>query len=139
MPAVKMSNSLPSGLLPTARVGVGPILVVDDNEAVRTSFAAILRVAGFDVIEAADGFIALEMFHAHDVAAVVLDVGMPFLDGFAMLDRLDDPPPVVLATAHPYDAEVMRRREKVFAFIQKPVPPDSLIALVTEAVATKRA
>jgi CheY-like chemotaxis protein len=116
----------------------GPVLVVDDDDAVRTSFAAVLRVAGFEVVEAADGFMALETLRTHAVAAVVLDVRMPVLDGFAVLDRLiDNPPPVVLATAHPYDAEVMRRREKVFGFIHKPVPPDSLIAMVAKAVAAR--
>jgi DNA-binding response OmpR family regulator len=116
---------------------VGPVLVVDDDEAVRTSFANVLRVAGFDVVEMPDGTGALELIRAQDVAAVLLDVGLPDLDGLSMLDCLDDPPPVVLATAHPYNDEVIRRRDKVFSFIMKPVPPDTLIAKVAEAVAAE--
>ena len=114
------------------------VLVVDDDESVRSSFAGVLRAAGFEVIEAADGFIALETLRATRVAAVVLDLRMPVLDGFTLLDRLDDPPPIILATVRGYDGEITRRRDKVFRYLQKPVPPETLITMVAEAVTASR-
>lgn len=113
----------------------GAVLVVDDDEAVRASFSEVLRVAGFEVVEAADGFAALETLRERSVAAIVLDVNMPVLDGFAVLDRLDGPPPpVVLVTAGTFDGELTKRRDKFFGFVKKPVRPESLIALVQRAV-----
>jgi DNA-binding response OmpR family regulator len=115
-----------------------PVLVVEDNDDVRASVVEILRAAGFEVVEAADGFIALEVMRTTPVCAVVLDLGMTGLDGIGVLDRLEDPPPVVVVTARGYDSEIMRRRDKIFGFVQKPVPPNSLIALVGEAVLARQ-
>lgn len=67
---------------------------------------------------------------------MALDVFMPVLDGLRLLDRLDDPPPVVLVTAHSYDEEIMARRDKVFMYIQKPLAPRHLIEAVASALTT---
>ncbi|HZU79844.1 MAG TPA: response regulator [Acidimicrobiales bacterium] len=111
------------------------VLVVDDDDDVRMSFAEILRVAGFETIEAPDGSAALQMLAEFPVMAMVLDVRMPVLDGLTLLAQLDAPPPVVLATGHSYNAQVIDHRQKIFAYVQKPVPPDVLITMVGEAVA----
>jgi len=105
---------------------------------VRRSFVGVLHSAGFDVIEAADGFIALETLKETSAAAVVLDVRMPVLDGFGVLDKLDDPPPVIMVTAHPYDDDVVKRRDKIYGFVQKPVPPQALITLVGDVMRISR-
>lgn len=117
---------------------LGRVLVVEHNESVRLAFAGVLRAAGFEVVEAADGFLALETLRTEAIAAVVLDVDLPVLDGFTVIDKLDYPPPIVLATARSYDTRVMERREKVFGYIQKPVAPDHLVALVGGAVEAGR-
>jgi DNA-binding NtrC family response regulator len=111
------------------------VLVIDDDPAVRASFAMILRNAGYEVGEAQDGAVALAVLSSTRVGAMVLDVRMPKLDGLRLLDALPNPPPVVLMTAHDYDAEVMARRSKVFAYAQKPIPPESLRGLVAQALA----
>jgi len=111
------------------------VLVVDDDAAVRTSFASILRDAGYRVEEAEDGVTAPARLSSARVGAVVLDVQMPHLDGLRLLDALPEPPPVVLMTAADYDAEVMARRSKVFAYIQKPGPPGELRRIVAAALA----
>jgi DNA-binding response OmpR family regulator len=108
--------------------------VVDDHEAVRTSFAQILETEGFEVLQAVDGLAALSVLKDTSVSAMVLDVAMPVLDGFGLLDKLDDPPPVIMVTARIYDVEVAKRRDKIFGFVSKPVPPDELISLVKRAV-----
>ncbi|HTT85840.1 MAG TPA: response regulator [Acidimicrobiales bacterium] len=110
------------------------VLVVDDEESVRTSVAAILRSSGYEVIEAEDGERALQMLDRHDVQVVILDVRMPRLDGIGVLDALDEPPAVVLMSAHVLAADVRARiEEKVVSFLQKPVPPRRLLDEVAAA------
>jgi len=104
------------------QVGRIDVLVVEDDTAVRTSTAAILRDAGYGVDEAEDGFVALERLKEAPVGAVVLDVRMEGLDGFGVLDKLEDPPPVVLVTVHEYDADVMAHRSKIVTYMQKAGP-----------------
>lgn len=106
------------------------VLVVDDDDAVRTSMGDVLRSAGYQVVEAEDGLAAFAYLQGGPVGAVVLDIHMPRLDGFGLLDLLDDPPPVVVVTAGEYDAEIARRRDKIFAFIQKPAAPKDLVDLI---------
>jgi two-component system phosphoglycerate transport system response regulator PgtA len=106
------------------------VLVVDDDSDVRGSCADVLRTAGYRVIEAEDSSAAREHLRSPDINAVLLDVYMPGLDGLALLDELDDPPPVALLTAHVYDEEVVARRSKVALYIQKPIAPTDLLEVV---------
>jgi CheY-like chemotaxis protein/anti-sigma regulatory factor (Ser/Thr protein kinase) len=64
------------------------ILVADDNQAVRNSFAAILREMGHDVRLAADGVQALEVAEAWAPEFVILDVHMPKIDGYTIARKL---------------------------------------------------
>ena len=114
------------------------VLVVDDAESVRMSFAAVLRAAGFEVIEAADGFLALEALKLLAFDAVVLDLAMPVVDGIGVLDRMEDPPPVVLLTANDYTSAVQAHGDRIFGVLTKPVAPHVLVALVGEAATTGR-
>ncbi len=66
------------------------LLVVEDDEASRSALARSLERYGYRVLEAGDGEAAAAIFEArgHEVDLVVLDVGLPQLDGFAVLSRL---------------------------------------------------
>jgi CheY-like chemotaxis protein/anti-sigma regulatory factor (Ser/Thr protein kinase) len=64
------------------------ILVADDNQAVRNSFAAILQEMGHDVRLAADGMQALEVAETWSPEFVILDVHMPKIDGYAIARKL---------------------------------------------------
>jgi len=70
------------------RPGSRRILVADDNQAVRSSFAAILRELGHDVRLAADGVQALELAEQWAPEFVILDVHMPRINGFAVARQL---------------------------------------------------
>lgn len=108
------------------------VLVVDDDQAIRTSVAEILRDAGYTTAEAEDGLAALELMRVTDVGVLVTDVEMPRLDGLGLLNALDDPPPVVLMSAQPrvVDARGVRA---VFSYLQKPVKPLVLLDAVVRA------
>lgn len=110
------------------------VLVVDDHEAIRISWSVILGRVGWRVEEATDGLAALDILRATPVGVMVLDVRMPGLGGFELLDLLDNPPPVILAPACSYDTEVMARRDKIHSVMLKPIRPDRLIATVAAAL-----
>ncbi|HMK99452.1 MAG TPA: response regulator [Acidimicrobiales bacterium] len=112
------------------------VLVVEDDDDLRTSWREILRDAGWQVEEACDGLTALEFLRSIPIGAVVLDISLPLLDGFGLLDQLERPPPVLLVTGHIYDSEVMERRDKVLFYLQKPVQPPELLWAVARAIAT---
>jgi CheY-like chemotaxis protein len=64
------------------------ILVADDNQAVRNSFAAILQEMGHDVRLAADGVQAVELAEAWSPEFVIVDVHMPKIDGYGVARKL---------------------------------------------------
>src|ERR1700710_1837858 len=81
---------------------VSTLLLAEDDEASRTALARSLERYGYRVLEAPDGEAALRLFAAArgEVDLVVLDVGMPRLDGYAVLSRLRQNPalPAVVLT-----------------------------------------
>jgi PAS domain S-box-containing protein len=64
------------------------ILVVDDNRDAAESLGMVLKFLGADVRVARDGPEALEEFHAYDPAVVLLDIGMPGMDGYEVARRM---------------------------------------------------
>ena len=82
----------------------GPVLVVEDDEHTRTLYARTLEKAGWTVLQAENGRVALERMAAARPALVLLDLMMPEMDGFEFLDviRQDEKRrgiPVVVITA----------------------------------------
>ncbi len=77
------------------------ILLVDDEDAVRKLLAFPLEKDGYDVVQAADGEEALDLFAAHDVDLVVLDIMLPRLDGLEVTKRLraTSMVPIIMLTA----------------------------------------
>jgi signal transduction histidine kinase/DNA-binding response OmpR family regulator len=99
----KLAHTL-RGLVPG--VGLPRLLIVDDEPALRTSLAELLQEEGFAVETAEDGLAALERLGAGPPDVLLLDLMMPRLDGFAVLEWLRAHPdpaiyglPVVLITA----------------------------------------
>ena len=108
------------------------VLVVEDDDDVRSSCADVLRLAGYWVEEAEDGYAALEHLQLGKVGVMLLDIYMPRLGGLELLDLLTAPPPVALLTSHEYNDEVLARRSKVTVFMQKPVLPEQLLNAVAQ-------
>ncbi len=77
------------------------ILLVDDEDAVRTVLAFPLERDGYQVVQAADGEEALEKFDAQPVDLVVLDIMLPRLDGLEVCKRLraKSTVPIIMLTA----------------------------------------
>jgi len=120
--------------------GHGTVLVVEDEDMVRSFTRRVLESAGFQVREAADGRAGLELFgqHVRDIVAVVLDLTMPRMDGREVLQHMRHLAPnvPVLVMSGYSDLEISARFAGLGAsgFIQKPFHPRDLIALVSRMV-----
>ena len=114
----------------------GTILVVDDEESVRTVARLILEKAGYRVIAASDGVEAEEIFveSGGGISLVLLDMTMPHRDGaetYTQLRRADPDVRVVLTSGYSESDATARFSGKGLAgFIQKPYTPGELVALV---------
>ncbi|EDY20647.1 multi-sensor hybrid histidine kinase [Chthoniobacter flavus Ellin428] len=124
------TSALPSPLI-TWR-GSGTMLVVDDEDTVRATMTRMLERVGFDVLQAANGHQALEIFHREEekIVGVLLDLTMPLLDGnatFTELRRCDPDVRVLLMSGFNEQDAVHRFAGKGLAgFIQKPFKPETL-------------
>jgi DNA-binding response OmpR family regulator len=79
----------------------GRILVVDDDDVFRSFTARVLASSGYVAAEAQNGAIGVEKIEAFKPDLVLLDLCMPVLDGWGVLDRLrsaETPPKVVVVT-----------------------------------------
>jgi DNA-binding response OmpR family regulator len=111
------------------------VLVVDDEPDILLLHRLNLEAAGHEVLLAADGMKALERIAADAPVAVVLDVMMPVLDGWGVLERLAsmaDPPPVLVVSAKSSRDDIARAINSGAAdYLGKPFNPDALIVAVS--------
>ena len=110
------------------------LLLVDDDEAIRSNLAPFLERAGFDVTVAVDGEDALTHIAAERPDVIVLDVMMPRLDGREVLRRLrarQDFTPVVLLTQVGESVErAAALEEGADDYLNKPFDPQELVARI---------
>lgn len=83
--------------------GSGTILLVEDEIQVKSIAIALINKLGFNVIDAADGKEALELYQKHsaDITLVVTDMGMPIMNGYELfykLKRLNPKLPIIISS-----------------------------------------
>jgi CheY-like chemotaxis protein len=123
--------------------GTGTILVIDDEEVVRTASAAALQRFGYTVLTAPDGHAGFDVFdrYADRIAAVVLDMTMPVLSGEATFQKLRATWPeacVILSSGYDEREAVQRfPADGIAAFIQKPYSAARLASVVKRAIDSK--
>jgi DNA-binding response OmpR family regulator len=115
-------------------VNDGPrILVVDDDEDIRSLLRELLERAGYRVEEAANGRSALRQLFETPPALVVLDVSMPELDGYQTLERIRDlsDVPVIMLTARTQELERVRGLASgADDYVSKPFGRQELLARI---------
>jgi two-component system response regulator AtoC len=122
---------------------MGRILVVDDEEGVRSFMAESLELDGHQVEEAANGLEALERLRSRSFDLVLTDMRMPGLDGIGLLQQAQAEQPEVefiVLTAHGnVELAVQAMKMGAFDFIQKPVSgPAELRLLAARALERRR-
>ena len=112
------------------------IFVADDDRAILDLITTRLDLAGYHTVQARDGWEALEGIYASRPAAVVLDIGMPRLDGLGVLRHLRKTPsfaslPVMMVTARNTPMEVRSAMELgARDFLAKPFDDAQLLSRV---------
>ena len=108
------------------------VLIAEDNAVNRELLRELLEGRGYTVLEACDGQEALRMIEEAQPELLLMDIGMPVLDGFAVIRRIREDPrlaplPVVAVTAYAMRGD----REKILksgfdGYLSKPLNPSSL-------------
>jgi two-component system OmpR family response regulator len=110
------------------------VLVVDDDPAVLDTVSDGLTVAGYRALRATNGSAALEMVRTLRPDLVVLDVTMPRMDGFAVLEKLraagNGVPVIVLSARHDRDDRVRGLRLGADDYVSKPFGLEELLLRV---------
>jgi type II secretory ATPase GspE/PulE/Tfp pilus assembly ATPase PilB-like protein/ActR/RegA family two-component response regulator len=112
------------------------LLIADDDPAMRVLVITIMKAQGFEVAEAVDGIDALDKAQRLSPAVLLLDMDMPRLDGFGVLEALrrrlaGRAVPVVVVTAHDDPATEARCIELgAEDYLTKPIQPSSLVVRV---------
>lgn len=122
------------------------ILVVDDERHIVRLIRTNLEQAGYVVVAAFDGKEALEQMEAENPDLVVLDVMMPYMDGFEVLLNLRKNSathelPVILMIARPGTASESRGwqsdEDRYLYYVQKPFPVRAMISVVNRFLASQ--
>ena len=135
-----MPDTFQAASNPTARASSGTVLIVDDNDGVRTVATLSLERAGFRVASARNGEegMALMRDRGGDFDAVLLDITMPLLSGAQtcrLIRTLRPELPIVLTSGYPeHDAESRFDTGEVAGFLQKPFSPANLVKMIQDAV-----
>jgi len=111
------------------------VLVVDDDASIRELLGSVLRGHSMIVDEAADGAEALELIRGNRYAVILLDLLMPVVDGFAVLEKLDatgdGSQPVVLVISGA-DRRTLDQldSQRIHGVVRKPFDAEELAMLV---------
>jgi DNA-binding response OmpR family regulator len=109
------------------------VLVIEDDPDVALAIRAVLEGGGLEVLTEGDGRAGLRAFHARRPRLVVLDVGLPVLDGWDVLDRIRDlsEVPVLMLTSHGLEDEKVRGLQAgADDYVTKPFSNAELLARV---------
>ena len=118
-----------------------PILIVDDEEKIRTTLRGILQDEGFCTLEADSGESVLDLVATRQPCLVLLDIWMPHVDGIALLEQLQSREPelpIIVISGHG-TIETAVRATKLGAadFLEKPFSLDTLLRSVYRALGTE--
>ncbi len=113
------------------------VLVIEDFEVIQRLVEVILSAAGLEVLTCSDGLDGLEALVADPPDLLVLDIALPRMSGWEILDRINETMPrppfsILVLTAHATESDRRRAYEAgVDAFMAKPFRPDDLRRAVT--------
>jgi two-component system nitrogen regulation response regulator NtrX len=118
------------------------VLVIDDEEAIRSSLQMMFEYEGYDCLQAASGPAGLKIVETYQPDIVFLDIKMPGIDGLEVLKTLkQDPnaPPVVILSGHgSVKTAVEATKLGAFDFIEKPPDSERILLVARNALSQKK-
>jgi DNA-binding response OmpR family regulator len=112
------------------------IMIVDDDPDLRQALSLRLRANHYDTVNVCDGYSAIAMAQKEKPHLIILDLGLPAGDGFAVLKNLQDYPtlsmiPVIVLTARDPDGNAKRTLTSgAVAYFQKPADNEKLLGAI---------
>ena len=118
------------------------VLIVDDEEAIRSSLRMIFEYEGYECLLAANGQAAIKMAERESPDLVFLDIKMPQVDGMEVLKALkseDGSPPVVILSGHGTVATAVEATKLgAYDFIEKPPDRERLLLVARNALSQRK-
>ncbi|MEO8654942.1 MAG: ATP-binding protein [Ramlibacter sp.] len=139
LPVVEPPAQAPDSVTGGARTG-RRLVYVEDNADARMTMAELLRMYGYEVFEVAEGKLAHAAVLEHRPDAVVMDIGLPDMDGYRVARCLREDPatrhvPLIALTGYGQSRDKEQAATVGFdAHLTKPVVPDDLIAAIEAVV-----
>ncbi|MBA4395788.1 MAG: Fis family transcriptional regulator [Syntrophus sp. (in: bacteria)] len=116
------------------------ILVIDDDVSIAETLELYLTEEGYDVVTAHTGTDGLNKFVQHSPDVVILDIRLPDINGFTVLEDLreeNENIKVIMITAHhDMDSTIRAMKDGAFDYIHKPINVDELDIAIKKAVKT---
>jgi two-component system alkaline phosphatase synthesis response regulator PhoP/two-component system response regulator VicR len=122
----------------------GKILLIEDEPSNSRLMEVTLRPLGYETVVRVDGQSGLDAAQDESIELIVLDIALPQLDGWQVLERLRSDPvtmaiPVLVLTAHVGDENLMKAADGgADVFMTKPFQPDDLRQVVQALIQQRR-
>ena len=118
------------------------VVLIEDHDATREIFKAVLETGGYDVVAAPNGEEGLDAVRRIDPDVVVTDIAMPGIDGIQLVRTLGDTAsthhiPVIAATAQSSGYDPDDLRGLFAAVLRKPVSPSELLSTIRQVLAVR--
>jgi len=106
------------------------VLVIEDEDAARIQLAKAIKKEGYDVLQAENGEVGMEVFQKEDPLIIVTDIKMPKVSGLEVLERVKKISPntqkILITAFGEVDTAITAIREGVLDYIKKPIDLDQL-------------
>ncbi|GAU09791.1 sigma-54-dependent transcriptional regulator [Desulfoplanes formicivorans] len=114
------------------------ILIIDDEEDIRFSLRGILEDEGYQVVDAEDGEVGLQVFGEAEPSLVFLDIWLPGKDGLTVLETMQaqagDVPVVMISGHGTIETAVDAIKKGAFDFIEKPLSLEKVVVTAKKAL-----
>lgn len=121
-----------------------PICVIEDNTPIRRLFCTILKKAGYETMDFADGLSAIEWLKSNNTSGIIMDILLPDLNGTELISMVRDMPsgenvPIIAVTGFAQANDRERFMELGFdSYIAKPVNTTNFVKDVQNVFANKK-
>jgi len=121
-----------------------PVCVIEDNTPIRRLFCTILKKAGYETMDFADGMSAIEWLKTNSTSGIIMDILLPDLNGTELISMVRDMPngenvPIIAVTGFAQTNDRERFMELGFdSYIAKPVNTTNFVTEVQNVFANKK-